>query len=146
MPETQVPTREEAPRRVQPFLRQLTGVTVTEEKNPAEAEFDRLGLKRRDILPYTGDRNADQLISKYMGPIVEERVSELVESDVYKELSNPKKLLLIREVLKPIRKIARDVAKLEDPEMFIRLQYKRLPKSQRRVIEEKLGKRPEFME
>ena len=145
-PETQVPTRAEAPRRVQPLLRQLTGVTVTEEKNPAEAEFDRLGLKRRDILPYTGDRNADQLISKYMGPIVEERVSELVDSDVYKELSNSKKLLVIREVLKPIRKIAKDVAKLENPEMFIRLQYKRLPKSQRRVIEEKLGKRPEFME
>ena len=55
-------------------------------------------------MPFT-DRNADQLISKYMGPIVEERVSELVESDVYKELSNPKKLLVIREVLKPIRRL-----------------------------------------
>lgn len=145
-PETQVPTREEAPRRVQPFLRQLTGVTATEEKNPAEAEFDRLGLKRRDILPYTGDRNADQLISKYMGPIVEERVSDLVESDVYKEMSNPQKLFLMERVLRPIRKIATDVAKLEDPETFIKLSYKRLSKKQRRVMEEKLGGRPAFME
>ena len=146
VPETQVPTREEAPRRVQPFLRQITGVTATEEKNPAEAEFDRLGLKRRDILPYTGDRNADQLISKYMGPIVQERVSELVESDVYKEMSNPQKLLVVEEVLKPIRKIATDVAKLEDPETFIKLRYKKLSKKQRRVIEEKLGGRPALME
>ena len=50
-----------------PLARQLTGITVREAKNPAEKELDRLGYKRRDILPYTGNRQADQLMSNYMG-------------------------------------------------------------------------------
>ena len=87
-----------------PISRQLTGITVREQKNPAEKEFDRLGLRRRDILPYTGDKQADQLMSKYMGPVVENVVSRVVISPSYQKLSNPLKERVIREVLKEIRK------------------------------------------
>jgi hypothetical protein len=92
LPELESPTRAAAPGRPEkvrlpftdiqvpgPLARQLTGITVSEEKNPAEKELDRLGFKRRDILPYTGDQIADQLNAKYLGPVLEKVVSAVVQ-------------------------------------------------------------------
>ena len=118
-----------------PISRQLTGITVREQKNPAEKEFDRLGLRRRDILPYTGDKQADQLMSKYMGPVVENVVSRVVISPSYQKLSNPLKERVIREVLKEIRKETKPFAEAEDPRRFAQIKYNRLSKNLRKIIE-----------
>ena len=145
-PESEIPTRAGGIERFAPASRQLLGASITLPKNPAEAEFDRLGLKRRDILPYTGDTNADQLISKYMGPLVEDKISQLVQSPRYQEATNPQKIYIVGEALKPLRAIAREAAQKDDPRLFLRLAYKRLPLKKRRVIEEQLGGVPDFME
>lgn len=145
-PESEIPTRAGGIERFAPASRQLLGASITLPKNAAEAEFDRLGLKRKDILPYTGDTNADQLISKYMGPLVEKNISELVRSPRYQKATNPQKIYIVGEALKPLRAIATDAAKKDDPKTFLKLSYKRLPAKQRRVIEEKLGGAPDFME
>lgn len=145
-PESEIPTRAGGIKRFAPASRQLLGASITLPKNPAEAEFDRLGLKRKDILPYTGDTNADQLISKYMGPLVEKNISQLVQSPRYKEATNPQKIFIVGEALKPLRAIANKAAKKDNPKLFLKLAYKRLPMKKRRVIEEKLGGVPDFME
>ena len=148
LPELESPTREAAPGRPEtvrlpfsdielpgPLTRQLTGVTVRQQKNIAEKEIDRLGLKRRDVLPYTGNAQADQLLAKYMGPVVENVVSRAVISPKYQSLDNPTKELVMREILKEIRKETKPFAQAEDPQRFAKIQYNRLSKNIRKIIE-----------
>jgi len=148
MPEVESPTRAAAPGRPEevrvpftdikvpgPLSRQLTGITVRQPKNPAEQEIDRLGLRRRDILPYTGDRIADQLLAKYMGPVAENIVSRIVVSPKYQSLNNPTKELVIREAFKEIREETKDFAEAEDQARFAQIKYKRLSKNIRKIIE-----------
>jgi len=143
LPEAESPTRAEAPGRPTEVFgipagiaKQLTGVTAREVKNPAEREFDRLGFKRRDILPYSGDRKIDNLVAKNLGPVVEDVVSDIVVSSKYQSLSNPKKEVMLRKVLKVLRAPARTRAMAEDPQRFLRLRINRLPKAQRLMLRE----------
>lgn len=123
-PEVESPTRAATPGRPEtiqiPFTeqqfpatiaRQLTGITVREEKNPAEREFDRLGFKTRDILPYSGNEVVDQTRARYMGPYVEKVIGKLVSGEGYLNLSNAKKELALRTALKEIRSAANDYIK-----------------------------------
>jgi hypothetical protein len=118
-----------------PLARQLTGITVREPKNPAEKELDRLGFKRRDILPYTGDKQADQIMSSYMGPVVENLLTKVVVAPTYQKLNNPTKELVIRDVLKEIRAEVKPLAEAEDPARFAKIKYNRLSKTVRKILE-----------
>ena len=148
LPEAESPTRAATPGRPEtvklpftdielpgPLTRQLTGVTVREQKNLAEKELDRLGFKRIDILPYTGDRTADQIMAKYMGPLVENLISRLVVAPKYQKLNNPAKELVMREALKEIRKEIKPFAQAEDPQRFAQIQYNRLSRAVRKIVE-----------
>lgn len=154
LPKVESPTRAAAPRRPEtvkipftdidvfgPAARQLTGATVREAKNPAEREFDRLGYKMRDIRPYTGDRKADRMIDKYMGPIVENIIAPLVETKFYKDKSNAQKDAYLRKALQEVRSVAKTAAIKDDPQSFLRVYVKRRPKYERRILQEN---NPEF--
>jgi len=149
MPEVESPTRAAAPGRPEqvrvpftdiqvpgPLSRQLTGITVRQVKNLAEQEIDRLGLRRSDILPYTGDRIADQLLARFMGPVVENLVSRVVVSPSYQKLNNAKKELVLREVLKEIRKETKPFAEAKDKTRFAQIKYNKLSKNIRKIIEQ----------
>ena len=94
-----------------PLARQLTGITVIEEKNVAEREFDRLGYKMRDILPYSGNRKVDQTRAKYLGEWVEKAIAPAISSPGYQGLTNAQKNFLLREMLKTARGSANDYIK-----------------------------------
>ena len=85
--------------------------------------------------PYSGDRTADQILARYMGPVVEEIVSTLVASPNYERLNNPAKEIVLRELLKEIRAETLEFAQAEDPKRFAEVKYKRLNKAVRRLIE-----------
>ena len=119
-----------------PLARQLTGITVREAKNLAEKEFDRLGFKRRDIMPYTGSQKADNILAKYMGRMVEYYVPGIVESELYKQLNNPQKEILLKEELKKMRSTARVYAYGENQELFDKIKFRRkLTRPERLLIE-----------
>ncbi len=142
-PETQSPTREAAPGRpdtVQipftdiqapgPLTRQLTGATVREEKNAAEREFDRLGFKRRDILPYSGNAVVDQTRAKYLGPLVETVIPVIIQSEQYQSASNELKTVILRKTLTELRGAANDYIKENNinEEAFTKAAFNRQPK------------------
>ena len=150
-PEVESPTRAATPGRPDtvtlpvigaevpgPLTRQLTGATVREEKNAAEREFDRLGFKMRDIQPYSGNRKADQIKARYMGPMVEEIIGSLVTNPEYEKLSNPRKEYLVRGALKEIRSTVNDYIKDQaiEPEVFLKVYFNRLPKYVKRLLAE----------
>ena len=148
-PEVQSPTRTATPGRPEtvripgtnisvpgPLARQLTGITVREAKNIAEKELDRLGFKRRDILPYTGDKQADQIMAYYMGPFVEREVSNFVLSSGYQRLTNPEKELVMRKFLQKIRAQVKPIAEATDPARFAKIAYNRKAKVERKVLQQ----------
>ena len=123
-PEVESPTRAATPGRPEtvklpftdvdlpgPLTRQLTGITVREERNDAEREFDRLGFKMRDILPYSGNEKVDQTRAKYMGPLVESTIPKIVNTPEYLNLDNETKGYYLRLALKGIRDAANDYIK-----------------------------------
>lgn len=142
-PELESPTREAAPGRPDtvgipftdiqapgPLVRQLTGATVREEKNAAEREFDRLGFKRRDILPYSGNAVVDQTRAKYLGPLVEKVIPVIIQSEQYQSSSNELKSTILRKTLKEIRSAANDYIKENkiNQEQFAKAAFNRQPK------------------
>lgn len=142
-PELQSPTRAAAPGRPDtvklpivgaevpgPLTRQLTGATVREEKNAAEREFDRLGYKRRDILPYSGNAVVDQTRAEYLGPLIETVIPVLVQSEQYQSKTNQEKNVLLRQSLKLLRDAANDYIKENkiNEEAFAKAAFNRQPK------------------
>lgn len=122
-----------------PLAKQLTGITVREAKNPAEKELDRLGFKRRDILPYTGDKIIDEANAKYMGPMVEQIIGNLVQSEQYLSLNNEAKELYLRKVLKAINQEIKGPAMLENPERYAKVYLRRLPKYIRKLASNEIN-------
>lgn len=129
-------TREGDLIRQEPLLRQLTGITVQQPKNPAEAELDRLGFSFQEIQPSTGSSVADQLISKHMGKLVENVVGKFVQQPGYQRLSNAQQGEMIRQMLNRVRAVARRQAISENPQLFLDIKQKRQPRRKRRALEE----------
>ena len=141
LPEKESPTREAAPKREAPLLRQLTGATVVSPKNPAEKELDRLQFNFAEIKPATGEPKADRLIARFMGPLVEQRLGPVVKSARYLALTDKRKGEILRRALGVVRKAAIARAKVEDPELFQKLRVERLPGRLSAAIEEAVGER-----
>ena len=149
-PEVESPTRKATPGRPDfvtvpftdqeiygPLTRQLTGITVREEKNDAEREFDRLGFKMRDILPYSGNEKVDQTRAKYIGPLVESGISKIVNTPEYLNLDNETKEYYLRLSLKGIRDAANDYIKenrINEIE-FQKASFNRQPKYVKKLLQ-----------
>ena len=148
-PETQSPTREATPGRPDtvtipftnieapgPLVRQLTGATVREEKNIAEKEFDRLGFKRRDILPYSGNAIVDQTRAEYLGPLVERIMPIIIQSKQYQSASNEMKTVILRKTLTELRSAANDYIKENkiNEEAFAKAAFNRQPKYIKKLL------------
>ncbi len=138
-PEVESPTRAAPPRRVMPTVRQITGLGFNEPKNPAERELDRLGFTRGEILPSTGVPEADRLIAKHMGPLVEAAVVPLVQTPYYQEFSNEVKGGVLRDAMLGARRIAMDNARAENPALFAKIKVEAMPRRQRLMLESLIG-------
>jgi hypothetical protein len=136
LPAVESPTREGPVTREAPLLRQLTGVTVQPAKNPLERELDRLGFTRKEILPSTGDPEADQLVAKHMGPIAEQLLGRLVQAPGFQGHPDAVKGAVLRRGLGAARQRAFAAARQEAPRLFQRLRLERLPRRERAVLEE----------
>jgi hypothetical protein len=122
--------------RESPLLRQLTGLTLYSPKNPAEKELDRLGFKRSEIQPGMGDPQADRLVAKYLGPLVERTIGQIATGSGWQDRSDAEKGVILQGVLRRLRQSAIAQARGEAPELFGRLKYEDRPKRQRALIEE----------
>jgi hypothetical protein len=119
-------------------LKQLTGISVRDAKNPAEAELDRLGFSFQEILPSTGNTRANKLMQEELGPLVEDQLSQLVESSTYQSLSELQKGALVRRKLIQLRRIAKARAQRRDPKLFRELRQSRGSRRERLARLERL--------
>ncbi len=139
LPPLYTPTREGPATRELPAIRQATGLMM-KEKNEFEKELDRLGFDYREILPSTGNPEADNLIAKNMG-IASQRVAlPILQTEVYKNLDDKIKGLFLKELLGEIRGSAREMAEEENPKLFAIIQLDKTPKREKLLIKEPLEK------
>jgi hypothetical protein len=136
LPAVESPTRSADLNRESPLLRQLTGVTLSAPKNPAERELDRLGVTRAEILPGQGDAKADRLVAQYMGPLVERVIVPFVQGPKYQAMSDPLRALTLSRMLQSVRDNARKQAETADPALFARLKQQSIPRRKQDVIKQ----------
>jgi hypothetical protein len=82
--------------RESPLLRQLSSLTLISPKNLAEKELDRLGFKRSEIQPGMGDPQADRLVAKYMGPLVEKVIGQIVTGAGWQDRSDAERAVILQ--------------------------------------------------
>jgi hypothetical protein len=143
LPKVESPTREAPLVRQSPLIGQLTGVRREAPRNPAEQELTRLGIKQWKIVPTQGDRKADALIKRFMGREVENRLSDLVQTEKYGKKTEAEKRAAVNALLNRYRKRATSLAKIEARKddskpytPFDRAQFNKLTDNQRRLVDE----------
>ena len=140
------PTREGDIYRQSPLLGQIGFPRREPLRNPAEEEFARLGIKTFTLVPGSGDKTADALVKKHLGPFVERDISELVESEEYKNATDTQKRGMLKRDMQVLRLFAKELAVMEAETTamkgektytpFDRAQYGKLTDIQTRLADE----------
>lgn len=143
LPAVESPTREGDIYRQSPLIGQVTGLRREAKRNPAEEEFERFGIKRFEIVPGSGDKMADAAVKKALGPMVEERITRLVQSEEYLAKSDNKKRAMLNNRMRTLRSWAKQAAKIEASKdkskpytPFDRAQYSKLSDLETRLADE----------
>tara|TARA_A100001391_G_scaffold82407_1_gene53849 strand:+ start:2201 stop:5713 length:3513 start_codon:yes stop_codon:yes gene_type:complete len=113
LPEFKSPTREGPVRRQSPLLGQILGLRFVERRTPVETELVRLGYENYEIMPSKGDKLVDSLIKKELGPLVNEYLTDTINSDNYINATENQKQNIIKKRLEKLRKYSTDVAKIK---------------------------------
>ena len=95
--------------REQSLLRQLTGITL-KTKSFIEKELDRMGKDVGDLIPKTGNLEANRIISKQTGVILDQFNEKLNLSEKYQAMGNDEKLEFIKNLVSEAKKEAKGEA------------------------------------
>jgi hypothetical protein len=141
LPELELPTRAGPARREFPLVKQLTGLLISDPKNPLERELQRLQFAPNEVFRGSRDPEFDALVKQYMGIFAEEGGVPLVQSRTYQSLSDAEKGYILAELLGSARRSARAMATAERPDLALGLRKKgrRL-----RILEEAQREEQEF--
>tara|TARA_B100000900_G_scaffold357968_1_gene328641 strand:- start:12493 stop:15804 length:3312 start_codon:yes stop_codon:yes gene_type:complete len=147
---SQSPTRSGGLKYVNPFIKQLTGLTPKEGKTYMEKELGRLGFDYFEISParIKLDKPLSNEAKGLMGKYMERRVASYVSSRDYKGLPNDKiKRIYLKQMINKFRSEAKSLAldpdrintgmtSKERNRRFKTLYYNKVPAAQRTLIEE----------
>ena len=140
LPEFQPYFSDKAPVRAGEFFNTLTGVRVTPEKSQIEREFVALNLDPFAFFGSTGDKVYDRAFIKQSVPLVERRLTSLLNSDRYKNFTLDQKRMAVATNMQETLGIARDItqAKMtgEDRDRVNKMRFNKLPPVARRAINE----------
>ena len=95
--------------REQSLLRQLTGITL-KTKSFIEKELDRMGKDVGDLIPKTGNLEANRIISKQTGVILDQFNEKLNLSEKYQTMGDEEKLEFIKNLVSEAKKEAKGEA------------------------------------
>ena len=129
-------------RREEPLARQLTGVGVISAKNPAEKELDRLGIPRTKIFQSTGIPELDVAYKNALAPQIAIGLSRIVETPAYQQQTNARKILIVEQVLNDFKRNSTEAIQNNEglAPFILKYEIEKIPSSQRRVLDETLGK------
>ena len=114
LPKFESPTREAPIMRQSSGVSQLFGLPRKEgERSDAEKELVKFGIEGFQIVPDSGDAEANALIKKYMGVELERTLNKLVNSRSYKNKSTNKQKVALNSMIRQFRGRAKSLARAE---------------------------------
>jgi hypothetical protein len=127
-----------------PMLRLFFGISSTERRTNVEKELLKHTMQDFQLSPKTGDNRARAVVNKYLGPLVEKKLGDLVEDDYYKQSSAVRQKQLLTKELSEVRRLsytlgrmdARDTQGEEGPTTFSRGDWIKLSSQQRALADE----------
>ena len=127
-----------------PMLRLFFGISSTERRTNVEKELLKHTMQDFQLSPKTGDNRARAIVNKYLGPLVEKKLGDLVEDDYYKQSSAVRQKQLLTKELSEVRRLsytlgrmdARDTQGEEGPTTFSRGDWIKLSSQQRALADE----------
>ena len=125
-----------------PRARQLTGLTPVPEKNAAEKEIDRLGIKYFEIFRSTGIPFLDRMYKNLLAPAIHVELSKIVQSDAYLNLPPSAQVMAIKDYIKDIKKEIMETLSTDPSLVPYLMEYdlRNISKDEKRLIEDVLGK------
>ena len=141
-------TTREGERYIQsPVMRLFYGVSSVERRSNVEKELLKHGMEDYTLTPRTGDKRASAFVNKYLGPLVEKELGDLVESKYYNSLSKSQQKLMVQKELSGIRERSSELGRLEaryekidaglsEPTAFSRGDWIKLSAQQRALADE----------
>jgi len=125
-----------------PVLTELTGLTIRQPKNAAEIELDKLNFTYKEIFKSTGIPVLDRAYKNIFAPLIHVGLSGIVESDGYKNLSISQKRLVIKTFITEAKKDTMKALQQDSSLVSYIMEYQlsKISKSQRKVIDEAIGK------
>jgi len=123
-------------------FRQLTGITK-QKKTIVQREVDRLTVEWNAIAPNTGIPEADRIMARDMGPLVEQIIPNIIKRENYTDLSlNAQKDVLIT-LFQEIKSQARRNLNVKRPDLAIKIHIKNMPERREKLLEEIMSKQGE---
>ena len=120
---------------------EFTGVTIRQEKNSAEKEFDKLNIRYNEIFRSTGIPVLDRAYKNIFAPKIHLGLSAIVDSAGYQSLSVNMKRLLIFEYIKGAKK--ETMKELQSDASLVpylmEYNFSNIPKNQLRIIHDAIG-------
>lgn len=139
LPQAYSPTQEAPLQREMPIVRQLTGVSVIQKKNPAQQALDRLGFKQEDVFLSTGDPKADRDLKQTTGLLVERVLSPMVEKPEFQNQPPTLQALMMEKVISRIKSNALKATMAKYPDVAIRAKLGKIPNRLKLYLEKEGG-------
>lgn len=90
-------------------------------RDPVELELVRLGFTSRQVLPHTGNSEADGYITEELTPIADKNLRNFFASKGYASMTEPMKQAVTKNMLKGAENAAKQAAFAAHPQFFIKL-------------------------
>ena len=123
-------------------LTELTGVTVRQEKNSAEKEFDNLNFRYNEIFRSTGIPVLDRAFKNLFAPKIHLGLSAIIDSAGYQSLDINMRRLVIKQFIQGARKETMEELQADASLVPYLMEYNfsQVPKDQLKIIYDAIGK------
>ena len=128
--------------RESPGWRQVTGMSVTPEKNAAEKILDKNGFLPQEIFRSTGISELDKAYKMLLAPKIAIQLSAIVKLPFFKKLDVPTQNYIIKKQLTKYKKDVSESLRSDSAVLGYVLEYdiNKMSKDRRKIIDEYLGK------
>lgn len=120
--------------REQTLLRQLTGLTII-TKSFIQKELDRMGKDIGDLVPKTGNLEANRIISKQVGVVLDQWNDLLETSEKYQAMDDSEKLEFLKELISASKSEAKGEVASDLAGVVFNEIKKEKPEKRKKVIE-----------
>jgi hypothetical protein len=141
LPPKQFVTRAEPPKAETPVLRQLTGLSLT-TANQLEKELQALHLSPFEVMAKSGEPKIDRVLNQSIAEQMQVVFPRLVTASRYQRATDTEKIIILQQVFKETRSVARERLKVLRPDLAKQLAMKQVSADAQALLEERGVKLP----